>query len=69
MYKILQMTLFADIWMWSLVVGEPLVNKSQVLTLRKYSGQPSVKGNFFLQPYRARALRGPAPACVPELPK
>ena len=49
--KIFQMTFFPDIWTWSLVV----LNKSQVLTLRKYSGRPSVKGNFFLQPYRARA--------------
>ena len=48
MFKMFQMTLFTDIWTWILVV----LNKSQVLTLRKYSGQPSVKSNFILQPYR-----------------
>ena len=62
------MTLFTDIWTWILVV----LNKSQVLTLRKYSGQPSVKSNFFLQPYRASSCPrecGRAPEvnleCVP----
>ena len=39
---------------WSLLV----LNKSQALTLRKYSGGSSVKGNFFLQPYRASACVG-----------